>query len=748
MTTKVKRVQVLGGAKAALSSFIGRAREIIVDITENTLTVHDGVTPGGRRMLPEDGDASQTVVMPTGGSAARTQSDMAADRVNVLSFILPGYHAGIRAGTDTHDHSAAFIAAAAALAQGGIIYAPRGSYNLNSEVLFQNKDITVEGDGAATLLRCIGGGLRWYQPTVSSQRVYFAGLRDVRLSTATTDTLTAVHMEWGYLGSSQHRHYDIRNVIVTVDNVNVTGNRWARGVYLKNAWGGEVTGLIAANAIDTSSGTALFFDGLSARNLVSNAQVSYWDACYKIGYDAANNVPCEGIRFIGCEGIGCDYGYDFWLPTTIARPALAIDVIGSHASATVRAVRMRNVYQSSISHNVFFSSADGVTTMEIDYCNDDDVTDNSFVGSGGCTAIVTGTGGTCTIARNRFTNYSVALVISDTWYLSKIGDNIFNGVVTRYGNKGNKYPSINYNYYGDDVAGVDATPKPRQVLRTVTQDPALTLEVDTPSFGLYGLHINTARAAGSDFHLVNMTTDANTDSKFRVRGDGVVFSDGGTAMSTPADYAEMIREWWDRNPTAEDRVGRSVVLVRADNHDAVILPGQRGHSDARIRLAADFPELDPAAVIGVVSGNPAIMGGAAWNGWAGRYLLDSYNRPVLEDVEALRWIERVERPVVVPDRAADPVTVVEVQEVERVYPADAVPPHVTPPADAERITLQRRKVNPDYYPAQDYTPRAERPEWAAVGLLGRLWLRPGDPVGAGWLLVGTGADGVEEWLVR
>ncbi|SMF48337.1 Chaperone of endosialidase [Azospirillum oryzae] len=61
MTTKVKRVQVLGGAKAALSSFIGRPREIIVDTTESTLTVHDGGTPGGRRMLPEDGDASQAV---------------------------------------------------------------------------------------------------------------------------------------------------------------------------------------------------------------------------------------------------------------------------------------------------------------------------------------------------------------------------------------------------------------------------------------------------------------------------------------------------------------------------------------------------------------------------------------------------------------------------------------------------------------------------------------------------------------
>ncbi|MDE4096739.1 peptidase G2 autoproteolytic cleavage domain-containing protein [Phaeobacter gallaeciensis] len=88
------------------------------------------------------------------------------------------------------------------------------------------------------------------------------------------------------------------------------------------------------------------------------------------------------------------------------------------------------------------------------------------------------------------------------------------------------------------------------------------------------------------------------------------------------------------------------------------------------------------------------------------------------------------------------------RDVEHSYAADEVPDGVTVPADAERVTQQRRKLNPDYDPSQDYTPRADRPEWDTVGLMGKLRLLKGQPTGARWIKMRDVSADVEEWLVR
>jgi hypothetical protein len=56
--------------------------------------------------------------------------------------------------------------------------------------------------------------------------------------------------------------------------------------------------------------------------------------------------------------------------------------------------------------------------------------------------------------------------------------------------------------------------------------------------------------------------------------------------------------------------------------------------------------------------------------------------------------------------------------------------------------------NPDYKPDRDYVPRAERPEWAAIGLVGKLRLRKGQPAGQRWRKMVDISDAVELWLVR
>ncbi|KUP93873.1 hypothetical protein TRIHO_13650 [Tritonibacter horizontis] len=70
------------------------------------------------------------------------------------------------------------------------------------------------------------------------------------------------------------------------------------------------------------------------------------------------------------------------------------------------------------------------------------------------------------------------------------------------------------------------------------------------------------------------------------------------------------------------------------------------------------------------------------------------------------------------------------------------------PDDAVRVTQQRRCLNPAFDPAEAYQPRSERPEWDFVGLVGKLRLLKGQPVGARWIKMRDVSASVEEWLVR
>ena len=136
----------------------------------------------------------------------------------------------------------------------------------------------------------------------------------------------------------------------------------------------------------------------------------------------------------------------------------------------------------------------------------------------------------------------------------------------------------------------------------------------------------------------------------------------GTMSSAGADYAEFF-EWKDGNPEAEDRVGYIVSL----DGDKLILANE-----------GDY-------ILGVVSGTATVLGdNPEWN-WAKRWITDDFGRIQYED----KVIHH---------------------EAENGRPAWDEPVR-------EPIT------NPDYDPEQEYTKRADRPEWSAVGMMGKLYVR-------------------------
>lgn len=251
------------------------------------------------------------------------------------------------------------------------------------------------------------------------------------------------------------------------------------------------------------------------------------------------------------------------------------------------------------------------------------------------------------------------------------------------------------------------------------------------------------RAATSAYSL--MQGYASTDLEFNFRGDGNAFADG-SFTGGGADYAEMF-EWDDANSSNEDRRGYSVVLTNGN----------------KIRKATSD---DAAAdIIGIVSANPTVLGDSAWNMWDEKYNKDDFGGYVLESYTITEWTE----PAVFEDVEIEAVLDEEgneieparteqrkvSDEVEHSYETDKIPSDLTVPSDAvvssvdaDGNTLERRQLNSNYDDTQTYTPREERQEWDAVGMMGKLRMRSGQPTGDRWIKMRDITSDIEEWLVR
>ena len=216
------------------------------------------------------------------------------------------------------------------------------------------------------------------------------------------------------------------------------------------------------------------------------------------------------------------------------------------------------------------------------------------------------------------------------------------------------------------------------------------------------------------FFPIFVESGNGSDTEFFVRGNGEVAADG-SFTGGGADYAEMF-EWADGNSDNEDRRGFSVVLTDGN----------------KIRKATSD---DAAAdIIGIVSANPSVVGDTASMKWEGKYLKDDFGNYILENYTVTNWIEG---------------------ETKHSYETDKIPSDVTVPEDAvvsdkneDGNELKRRKLNPDYDDTNTYIPRNERQEWDAIGMVGKLRMRSGQPTGDRWIKMRDIASGVEEWLVR
>ncbi|WP_299965893.1 peptidase G2 autoproteolytic cleavage domain-containing protein [uncultured Oscillibacter sp.] len=220
----------------------------------------------------------------------------------------------------------------------------------------------------------------------------------------------------------------------------------------------------------------------------------------------------------------------------------------------------------------------------------------------------------------------------------------------------------------DDRAVLSLSVPVMMIGSSLSADPEV---LNTKSSGdlliLAGQYNNPAQVDG--VFIVGAGDGSNRKNALRVASTQVF---GGTYKSTGADYAELF-EWLDGNPEGEDRAGRFVTL-----------------EGEKLRLAGPGDDF----ILGIVSGNPSIVGDVHDDQWHGMYRQDIFGRYIWEDVEVPDETEEK------PDPSIPGKTVIV----------------VTRPAHTER----RLAVNPDYDPGQRYTPRSQRPEWDAVGMMGKL----------------------------
>lgn len=186
------------------------------------------------------------------------------------------------------------------------------------------------------------------------------------------------------------------------------------------------------------------------------------------------------------------------------------------------------------------------------------------------------------------------------------------------------------------------------------------------AMGTGGSGVNTK---GHVFVLGNGTSVTAASNAFSVTYSGVVKAASTITASTTADYAEFF-EWEDGNPDAEDRVGKFVTL----NGD-------------KISIATSKEDY----ILGIVSGEPFVLGNGDCDTWNGMYLHDEFGRTILEPAPKIEIDE-------------------ETGEEKEVLDEDG------------NIIYEgtRPVLNPDYDPTQPYISRFDRPEWSPVGMLGVL----------------------------
>jgi hypothetical protein len=203
-------------------------------------------------------------------------------------------------------------------------------------------------------------------------------------------------------------------------------------------------------------------------------------------------------------------------------------------------------------------------------------------------------------------------------------------------------------------------------------------------------NVTSSTDAYAYFVVGKGTSNAARSNAFRVSGSGECLA-GSTFTNGGADYAEYF----------ESHNGQSIPVGTT-----VELTG------SLIKIC----EISENA-IGVISNKPSILGNSdegTADEWVGKYEKDIWGNYIMEDYEYEMFI------------GTD-------AEGNMLY---------------KTIKDTKRKFNPNYDPTMEYIPRAQRPEWNVVGLLGQIKVLKNQQIPSRWIKMKDINDEIAIYLVK
>lgn len=231
--------------------------------------------------------------------------------------------------------------------------------------------------------------------------------------------------------------------------------------------------------------------------------------------------------------------------------------------------------------------------------------------------------------------------------------------------KNTNNPSVYFGKYNIEYSLEDSRHNPLFVIGAGTSDSNRRniLEISNNNIDKYRINLNGTSTTDKILNIVGAITATTT-------------------TINNADYAEYF-EWKDGNINKEVRLGYVVSLVE----------------NGKIVKAKSTDN-----VLGIVSSMPGVLGDAAENEWKNKYLTDIWGNPIIETITEPAEYEDAERKEYEKDENGN-ITEKIVKYKKLVKP---------------ETKYERMKINPDYDEEQVYIPRSQRPEWAAIGLLGKI----------------------------
>ena len=211
--------------------------------------------------------------------------------------------------------------------------------------------------------------------------------------------------------------------------------------------------------------------------------------------------------------------------------------------------------------------------------------------------------------------------------------------------------------------------------------------------------------------MVGYDSGGGRSNLFSVTDDGWAHALG--YATSGADYAEYFES--DEDVVTSVVPGVTVVI----NPDT-----------GKVRPATG--SADP--ILGVVRpkrAQMAMVGNTASDHWHGKFVLDDMGQPVYTGT--YEYIP----PSVPNDYSTRP---------NAWSFGDPTQP-TTPSSTGTYVYREVRMLNPDYNPSEAYVPRTARLEWNPIGLLGRVLLRPGQPVASKWIRLRAYNSTYDEWYI-